>query len=376
MILAGKQDLATEMIEAQGLAKYFGRFTALRSLTVSIGRGEFISLFGRNGAGKTTFLRIVAGLSRPSSGVLRILNPQPLSPPAARGLMGYLSHNTALYLDLTALENLRFYARASRPCLIRIRSSRAEIERVGLAGRGQEPVRNYSRGMQQRLAIARAFLHDPQILLLDEPFTGLDQAGTEFLKDYLAGARRDGKTCLMAIHDVPLGYELADRLVVIEKGVVALDLSKSSVSLDEFQSRYADLAEERSMLAKIWAIFRKDMLIELRTKDSLNAMLFFGIVVLVIFNFALESVRESIRAAVPGVLWVAFAFSGTLGLNRMFAAEKENSCLQGLLMVPIDRGILYLGKMLAASVFMLITEVVVFVFSLVFFNLTVWKEIP
>ena len=130
------------------------------------------------------------------------------------------------------------------------------------------------------------------------------------------------------------------------------------------------------MLAKVWAIFRKDMLIEMRTKDSLNAMLFFGIVVLVVFNFALESVRESIRSAVPGVLWVAFAFSGTLGLNRMFAAEKENSCLQGLLLAPVDRGVLYLGKMLAATVFMLITEAVVFVCCLVFFNLTVWREIP
>ncbi len=130
------------------------------------------------------------------------------------------------------------------------------------------------------------------------------------------------------------------------------------------------------MVAKIWAIFRKDLLIELRTKDSLNAMLFFGVVVLVIFNFALESVRDSIRSAVPGVLWVAFAFSGTLGLNRMFAAEKENSCLQGLLMLPVDRGVIYLGKMLAATVFMLVTEAVVFVLSLVFFNLTVWREIP
>jgi heme exporter protein A len=231
------------MIEAQGLAKYFGRFTALRSLTVTIGRGEFISLFGRNGAGKTTFLRIVAGLSRPSSGSLRILDPQPQSSLAARGLMGYLSHNTALYLDLTALENLRFYAELhGLPC------QDPELERridgVGLTGRGQEPVRNYSRGMQQRLAIARAFLHDPKILLLDEPFTGLDQAGTEFLKGYLAGARRDGKTCIMATHDVPLGYELADRMVVIEKGVAALDLSKSRVSLAEFQSRYAALAGE------------------------------------------------------------------------------------------------------------------------------------
>jgi heme exporter protein B len=130
------------------------------------------------------------------------------------------------------------------------------------------------------------------------------------------------------------------------------------------------------MWKKIWAIFRKDLLIELRTKDSLNAMLFFGIVVLVIFNFALEAVRDSIHAAAPGVLWTAFAFAGTLGLNRMFAAEKENSCMQGLLMLPIDRGIIYLGKMLAASVFMLVAEVVIFAFSLVFFNLTVWREIP
>ncbi len=130
------------------------------------------------------------------------------------------------------------------------------------------------------------------------------------------------------------------------------------------------------MPGKIWAVFRKDLLIELRTKDSLNAMLFFGIVVLVVFNFALESARETIRNAVPGVLWVASVFSGTLGLNRMFAAEKENSCLQGLLMVPMDRGIIYLGKTLAATVFMLIAETVIFIFSLVFFNLTVWAEIP
>ena len=129
-------------------------------------------------------------------------------------------------------------------------------------------------------------------------------------------------------------------------------------------------------MSKIWAIFRKDLLVELRTKDSFNSMLFFGVIVLVIFNFALASTRESIRSAVPGILWVAFAFSGTLGLNRLFAAEKENSCLQGLLMIPVDRGVIYLGKMLAATVFMLISEIVIFIFSLVFFNLTVWKELP
>jgi heme exporter protein B len=129
-------------------------------------------------------------------------------------------------------------------------------------------------------------------------------------------------------------------------------------------------------MGKIWAIFRKDLLVELRTKDSFNSMLFFGVVVLVIFNFALASSPESARSAVPGILWAAFAFSGTLGLNRMFAAEKENSCLQALLMIPVDRGVLYVGKMLAVTVFMLISELVIFIFSLVFFNITVWEEIP
>jgi heme exporter protein B len=130
------------------------------------------------------------------------------------------------------------------------------------------------------------------------------------------------------------------------------------------------------MLIKIWAVFQKDLLIELRTKDSLNGMLFFGILVLVIFNFALESVRDTIALAVPGVLWAAFTFSGTLGLNRMFAAEQETQSLQALMLVPVDRGILYLGKMLAATVFMLISEAVLFLFCLVFFNLSVWREIP
>jgi heme exporter protein A len=232
------------MIEVQGLAKYFGKFTALRDLRIDVRRGEFIALFGRNGAGKTTFLRIVAGLTRPSAGSVRIGEPAAGPPAAARGLMGYLSHNTALYGDLTALENLRFYARlldlpAGDKDLSR------EIARVGLAGREREPVRNYSRGMQQRLAIARAFLHDPDVLLLDEPFTGLDQAGSDFLTEYLAAAHARGKTCLMAIHDTPLGYQLADRLVVIDRGVVALDLPKSSVSLDDFRARYRALSDER-----------------------------------------------------------------------------------------------------------------------------------
>jgi heme exporter protein A len=232
-----------DVIEVRKLAKHFGRSSALRDLNLTVGAGEYIALFGRNGAGKTTFLRILSGLCRPSSGAFRIQLPGAGSPRYPRGFIGYLSHNTSLYADLTALENLRFYSQlmnapADDEHLVR------KIALVGLSGREREPVRNYSRGMQQRLAIARALVHDPAIFLLDEPFTGLDQAGSEFLQRYLQIAHAENKTCIMAIHDTQLGYELADRLVVIERGVAALDVPKSSLSLAEFEEKYRLITEK------------------------------------------------------------------------------------------------------------------------------------
>ncbi|MEJ2247043.1 MAG: heme ABC exporter ATP-binding protein CcmA [Acidobacteriota bacterium] len=224
------------MIEVRALSKHFGRFSALRNLDLSVSAGQFVSLFGRNGAGKTTLLRIIAGLSSPSSGTLNIQPPQPGSGGFVRGSIGYLSHETSLYMDLTALENLRFYAHMMDASADES-DLRQRMEQVGLAGREREPVRNFSRGMQQRLAIARAFLHDPDILLLDEPFTGLDPSGADFFKNFLAGIHAEGRTCIMTIHDTYMGYEIANRLVVIENGTVALDVPKSTLSYEQFREK-------------------------------------------------------------------------------------------------------------------------------------------
>jgi heme ABC exporter ATP-binding subunit CcmA len=234
----------TTLIEVHDLTKHFGTLSVLRGLSISIQSGQFVSILGRNGAGKTTLLRILAGLSSPSTGSVRIHGTSSLLPAAARGLIGYLAHATSLYMDLTALENLHFYARLyGLAC--RESDLVAQIERVGLSGRELEPVRNFSSGMQQRLAIARALLHDPTIILLDEPFTGLDQNGTEFLKHYLAGCRAQGKTCVMAIHDLQLGYDLSDRLVAIDRGSVALDLLRGSTTFEDFRAKYHELCGER-----------------------------------------------------------------------------------------------------------------------------------
>lgn len=232
------------MIRAQGLAKYYGRITALRDIRLEIPRGQFVALLGRNGAGKTTLLRILAGLTRPSAGTVTIAE---LAPQAARGSVGYLAHSTALYMDLTAWENLRFYARLARLAGRGRAAAELEcaIERVGLAGRAHEPVRHFSRGMQQRLAIARAFVHDPGTWLLDEPFTGLDQEGAQFLKICLAEAHAAGKTILMAVHDIALGYELAQRFIVIDRGRVALDVMKTYMSLEELAGCFRAVGQER-----------------------------------------------------------------------------------------------------------------------------------
>ena len=178
------------MIHARGLAKRYGTKRVLRGLDLDVPRGGFVLVTGPNGSGKTTLLRLVAGLAAPSRGELEVA--------ADRSRIGFLAHEPLVYRELSALENLDLYGR-----LYRVSERRERIgmllERFGLWEARREPVSSFSRGMQQRLALCRAFLHDPDLLLLDEPFNALDEAGAALLDGELAGMR--GRTFLVATHD-------------------------------------------------------------------------------------------------------------------------------------------------------------------------------
>lgn len=230
------------MIKLHKLVKIFGHRLVLRGLDLTINEGDFVTLLGANGAGKTTLLHIVANLSKPSGGDV-LINGYRLADAGSelRRFIGLVSHKTLLYDDLTAEQNLRFYAR-----MYDVPDAAGRIEtvlnQVGLWGRQHDPVRTYSRGMQQRLAIARAILHNPPILLLDEPDTGLDQHATDMLAHLLSAVGAGQRTVLMTTHNLERGLSLGSRLVILAKGKIAYDTPRQAVSLAEVREQYYRVA--------------------------------------------------------------------------------------------------------------------------------------
>ena len=231
------------MIVVKKLVKRFGLKTILRGLDFEVKQGEFVALLGPNGAGKTTFLRILASLSRPSMGQVTIAGYRlPHHAAAVRSRLGVVSHLPLLYGDLTAEENLRFYGR-----MYGLEDMNARIdevlELVGLSARRRDLVRTFSRGMQQRLAIGRAVLHDPEVMLFDEPHTGLDQDACDMLDKVLRDVAARGRTVVMTSHDLARVEDLASRFDVLSRGVITasvrgVDLGKSNV-LDFYRQALA-----------------------------------------------------------------------------------------------------------------------------------------
>ncbi len=216
------------LIETHNLTKAFGFFPALRKLDFAVERGTFCALLGANGSGKSTLLRLLAGLSKPTSGTITIGGwSLPQEADAVRAQIGLVAHKPLIYDNLTARENLRFFGRlyALNDLDARIE---AALDRVGLSKRGADLARTYSRGMLQRLAIARATLHDPAVLLLDEPYTGLDQASAETLDALLRAAHAAGKTLIMTTHELERATALSERAIILQRGAIAFDAATTS----------------------------------------------------------------------------------------------------------------------------------------------------
>jgi len=227
-------------LEARGLERRFGAARAVRGLDLSLAAGELLLILGPNGAGKTTLLRMLAGLARPTAGQVAVDGRPLLGDPAARRAIGLISHQTLLYDDLTARENLRFaaglYGLAGADAV-----ARAALERVGLAHRGEEPLRRLSRGMVQRVAIARALLHDPSVLLLDEPFTGLDTPSADRVREVLRAQRAAGAAIVLVTHNPAEAWDLASQVGVMVQGRWALREPRPA-QLEPFLEQFLEVA--------------------------------------------------------------------------------------------------------------------------------------
>jgi heme exporter protein A len=218
-------------LDVDGVSKYYGHFPALRDINLQIAPGSTVALLGRNGAGKTTLLRIIAGLSKSSQGSVRIQGAD-VREPANRRRIGILGHGISLYDELSASENLLLFARLYE---LPDPAKRVEawLERTGLDRVRDGLVREFSRGMRQRLAVARAFLHDPDLLLFDEPFTALDDRAIAVLQSLLADAHAQGRTIVLSTHQLREALEIASHVALIRRGVVVFSGERSQQMLDD-----------------------------------------------------------------------------------------------------------------------------------------------
>ncbi len=210
---------------------------ALWDVDLDIYPGDFLSIFGPNGAGKSTLLKIIASLDKPTHGTVSFGGAA-----EARREVGYVSHQSLLYNEMTGLENLVFYGRLyglSDP----VGRARELLEKMKLAEAAKQLVRGYSRGMKQRLTLARALIHQPRLLLLDEPYTGLDQHGGRLLTDVLRGLRDEGRTILLITHNLGEGLELCTRVLIQHKGEIVFQAGREDIDRPELERLYFQLVE-------------------------------------------------------------------------------------------------------------------------------------
>jgi heme exporter protein A len=364
------------LLRLAGVRVRLGRQLVLDGVDLEVGRGEIVAVFGPNGAGKTTLLRTAAGLVRPQSG--RVLLP------GGRAALGYVGHQTLLTDELTARENLTFYGRLfGLDKAAAAARAAAVLREEGLALFADDPVRSFSRGMQQRLAIGRAFLHAPSLVLLDEPWTGLDPEAAQRLAARLRELRAGGGSAVLVSHDLEGALAIADRYVLLAggrvraqgpaapyrgRGAAFADLFREVVRQAGAERRRGGVAvpapagpppdePDAARSGPGWwracaAVAGRDLRLEFRSRENLAAMGVFGLLVAVMLGFAFDPLGTDLRPVFAGALWLALLFAGMLGTGRSFARELANDALTGLALAPVEPSALFYGKCLANAAFL------------------------
>jgi heme exporter protein CcmB len=384
-----------------GVCYDYGRRRVLSRVSFTCTAGAITGLLGPNGAGKSTLLGIAATRARASQGEVHYgAQRASASDWQLRAQIGWLGHDPGFYPELTARENLAFYARlhgAPREAIAG-RVERA-LEHAGLAARADDLVGGFSRGMRQRLGLERALLHHPRLVLLDEPFTGLDDSSAAALLTRLRTLRDEGAIVLLSTHDLDLVSQLLDRVIILRAGRIVDDFESVGKAEDRLRERYRQaLVQEIDaapppptqvtpppastpvpheetfgrlvgrFVGAAWLIMRKDLVVEFRSRELFLTTLFFAVSCVLVFAFALVRDGRPMEDAAAGILWIAVAFSGTLALGRTFEREQAHQTLPALLQAPVERAAVYVGKLLGLLVLLLIVELVVVPLVALFFQ--------
>jgi len=391
-------------LEFRGVKKAFGHNAVLRGVDLEIPSGSFVALMGSNGAGKTTLLRLAAGLAVPTAGTVNLAGVDlRKAGPGLRRMIGWVSHESMLYADLSGRDNLMFHAK-----LFGVTNPEQRIEELGdaldLHRVLDRPAGVLSRGNRQRLTLARALMHGPDVLLLDEPFTGLDEASSERLVSLLNELHDHGRTIILTVHEIARAYEGAQRLVVIENGVVGVDEPLQSapaalVSAPSLQSEVMrltniesddtttttssvatverdtaatpagsggssdpaplhlrpELTTPPSMFRAAMMVAKKDLRVEWRSRDMLGSAGLFSLIVLITASFTTPS--GSAQGVTTGILWIALLFAVLLGVGRSMGREAHDRAIEGLMLAPVPRESVFIGKLLAGLSMMFAIEI-------------------
>ena len=416
---------APPVIIVRGLVKQFGRFAALRDVSAEFASGRLYAILGDNGAGKTTLLRSLAGLSQPTRGSISMLGEYDLR--AVCSEVGYMAHPSLLYDEMSGMENLGYFAqlygiRDKERCAV-------AISAVGLDPNLTRPVGQYSQGMRQRMSLARALLNNPKILLLDEPFSNVDLRSAREMVGLLTKLRDEGRTIFVVTHQASFLEGMADEFVWVEdgkikgrtrdlnldalereghglsragsklKGLALAPVERASAAIAESKVIPSDTAEavphakpspakishskthdqEVSLSAITATTLNKDLRLEWRSKDAINSMLFFSLLVVVIFSFSFNPTAEESRQIAGGLIWVAFLFSSVVALNQTWAREIRNHVLDAYRVSPAPSNGLFLSKALGNFIFVSVLEALMTPLFVIFYSLRAlgpWYQLP